>query len=158
MTGWFKQMQSLLPAADSLFGVYWSIDKMITQRQLDTRSLDVITGLDPTSRDAELNRLDELTAYVGSHGLGYYIDTGQDACADYLVGLVSLAAEAGPRAAIRQAKLDVVRLWIPRFLSEDSASILREGRLPDWVSKCETKDLGRRSGAFFTGSGATFRL
>jgi hypothetical protein len=105
-----------------------------------------------------LNRLDELTAYVGSHGLGFYIDAGQDACADYLVGLVSLAAEAGPRTAIRQSKLDVVRLWIPRFLAEDSASILREGRLPDWISKCETKDLGRRSAAFFTGGGAMFRV
>ncbi len=156
MTEWFVRIQALAPVSDSVFGVYWTLAAMSQQKQINLARLNAIPGLGPEIREAEENRLDELSAYLVSHAIDYYLQAGEHACADYIAGLLALAAQSGERGAKRQTKFDVARLWIPSFLAEDACRAVDSGGLPAWAAGIHEPQLGSLSGGLL-GVRATFR-
>jgi len=110
---WLSRVSSLLPALDAQLLSYRCLRELVSQRHISEEELarDVVP-LQTVLENGK--RFEELLAHLISPGLSVYAEDSEG----YIKQILDLAAEQGGRVAKRQARYDVQRSTIPRFLME----------------------------------------
>ena len=120
---WLMRIAELSPLTDAQFLIWRCISSLVKQHHLTELELSRYDGIDYSTCCQEEKRLDEFSAYTGSHAISWY-KVSPNACIDYINRIMQVAQKQGARVARRQAKYDFARLMAPRFLMDDACDAI----------------------------------